>query len=68
MPQNKCRSFGANRDKFGKRVQLNYMGKAFYGTALGGYISFIATILIQVIAYLSIAEAFLDVKNYYTQE
>ena len=64
MPRNKCRSFGANQDKFGKRVQMNYMGKTFYGTALGGYISLTAAILIQAIAYLSIAEAFLNIKNY----
>ena len=44
------------------------MGKTFYGTALGGYISLIATILINALTYLAITEAFVHVKNYNTIE
>ena len=44
------------------------MGKAFYGTALGGYISLIVTILLNSFTYLTIAEAFMNVKNYNTVE
>ena len=45
-----CRKFGRAQDNFGKRVQINYRGKMTYGTALGGYISLLARIIIWTMA------------------
>lgn len=42
----KCRDFGRSRNAFGKQVQIKYSS----GTAIGGYVSLCASILISILA------------------
>ena len=59
----KCRSYGASQDRFGKFVKINYRGKQSYGTALGGYVSLIARIVISCIALGQVWACFFDIEN-----
>ena len=58
----KCINFGVGQDKMGKRVTINYKGKASYGTAVGGYVSLCARSLILVLALGQIWACYFKVK------
>ena len=46
----------------GKKVTINYKGKAAYGTAVGGYVSLCARLLILVLALGQIWACYFKVK------
>ena len=59
---NKCINFGAGQDRMGKNVNINYKGKASYGTAVGGYVSLCARTMILILALGQIWACFFRVK------
>ena len=64
MPGNKCINFGAAQDKMGKNVTIHYKGKPSYGTAIGGYVSLCARLVIFILAFGEWWACFAQVKYY----
>ena len=64
MPPTKCSKFGESQDQFGNQVRITYKGGTNYGTAVGGYVSLTARILIWGLALCQIWACFFKVSNF----
>ena len=53
-----CSKFGQRQDQLGKQVTFNYKDGPKYGTAIGGYCSLVARIIILTLATLEIWSTF----------
>ena len=67
MPS-KCASFGIANDEFGKHVQINYKGRTYYGTAIGGYVSLLISLVTWTLALGQIWACFFSILNYEWQK
>ena len=65
--QKSFRNYGSSHDNFGKYVKLTYRKKKTYGTALGGYMSLMARIVIITIAIGQIYACFFEPKYVETE-
>ena len=57
MP-NKCVAYGQQSDKLGQPFNIPYKGSSSFGTALGGYVSLVASIFIWGVSILEIYKCF----------
>ena len=60
----KCAKFGIDNDEFGKHVQINYKGRTYYGTAIGGYVSLAISVFTWTLALGQIYACFFSILNY----
>ena len=59
MPSS-CSAFGQARDLLGKQVSFMYKGSGKYGTAVGGYVSMSARIIVWTLALLELYACFFN--------